>query len=74
MANFTPVSAAIGGALIGLAAAMLMLFAGRIAGISGILGGALATGATDRGWRLATRTAASSADSVPARRPSRARK
>jgi uncharacterized membrane protein YedE/YeeE len=32
---------------------MLMLFAGRIAGISGILGGALATGATDRGWRLA---------------------
>jgi len=53
MANFTPVSAAIGGALIGLAAAMLMLFAGRIAGISGILGGALAIGATDRGWRLA---------------------
>ena len=39
MANFTPVSAAIGGALIGLAAVLLMLFTGRIAGISGIAGG-----------------------------------
>ena len=38
MANFTPLSAAIGGALIGLAAVMLMLLAGRVAGISGILG------------------------------------
>ena len=38
MANFTPLSAAIGGALIGLASAMLMLLAGRVAGISGILG------------------------------------
>ena len=37
MANFTPISAAIGGALIGLAATLLMLLAGRIAGISGIL-------------------------------------
>ena len=41
MANFTPVSAAIGGALIGLAAVLLMLFTGRIAGISGIFGGCL---------------------------------
>ena len=39
MANFTPVSAAIGGALIGLAAVLLMAFTGRIAGISGIAGG-----------------------------------
>jgi hypothetical protein len=53
MANFTPISAAIGGALIGLAAAMLMLMTGRIAGISGILGGCLAPGASDRNWRLA---------------------
>ena len=52
MANFTPVSAAIGGALIGLAAALLMLLSGRIAGISGILGESLNTG-TDKGWRLA---------------------
>ncbi len=35
MENFTPISAAIGGALIGLAAVLLMLFNGRIAGISG---------------------------------------
>ena len=37
MANFTPLSAAIGGALIGLSAALLMLSTGRIAGISGIV-------------------------------------
>jgi uncharacterized protein len=52
MANFTPVSAAIGGALIGLAAALLMLAAGRIAGISGIFGGCLTYGTSDKGWRL----------------------
>jgi uncharacterized membrane protein YedE/YeeE len=50
MENFTPLSAAIGGALIGLAAAILMLFTGRIAGISGIVGG-LIGGAADKGWR-----------------------
>jgi uncharacterized membrane protein YedE/YeeE len=53
MANFTPLSAAIGGALIGLAAVMLMLFAGRVAGISGITAGILGIGSIDRGWRLA---------------------
>ncbi len=53
MANFTPLSAAVGGALIGLAAVLLMLLAGRVAGISGILSGCLATGNGDRGWRLA---------------------
>jgi hypothetical protein len=53
MANFTPLSAAIGGALIGLAAVMLMLLAGRIAGISGIAAGILAPGSRDRGWRIA---------------------
>jgi uncharacterized membrane protein YedE/YeeE len=53
MANFTPVSAAIGGALIGLAAALLMLLAGRISGVSGILGGLLSFDATDKDWRLA---------------------
>ena len=51
MANFTPVSAAIGGALIGLAAVLLMIATGRIAGISGIFGGLL--NMPDRGWRLA---------------------
>ena len=52
MANFTPVSAAIGGALIGLAAALLMLTTGRIAGISGIFGGCLDFATRDKGWRL----------------------
>jgi uncharacterized membrane protein YedE/YeeE len=51
--QFTPVSAAIGGALIGLAATLLMLLTGRIAGISGILAGAILPGAGARGWRIA---------------------
>jgi hypothetical protein len=53
MANFTPLSAAIGGALIGLASALLIIFAGRIAGISGILGATLGLGTGDRAWRIA---------------------
>ncbi|MGD0151271.1 MAG: YeeE/YedE family protein [Xanthobacteraceae bacterium] len=53
MANFTPVSAAIGGALIGLAAVLLMLFTGRIAGISGIAGGLFNPRTDDRLWRVA---------------------
>jgi len=53
MSNFTPISAAIGGALIGLAAALLMLTTGRLAGISGIFGGCLDFGTGDKGWRVA---------------------
>jgi uncharacterized membrane protein YedE/YeeE len=53
LANFTPVSAAIGGALIGLAATLLMLFTGRIAGISGIFAGCLGSSLDDKGWRVA---------------------
>ena len=53
MVNFTPMSAAIGGALIGFSSVLLMLLGGRIAGISGIFGGLLAPGTSDRGWRLA---------------------
>ncbi len=41
MTNFTPVTGLIGGALIGLAATLFILINGRIAGISGILGGVL---------------------------------
>ena len=41
--NFTPVSALIGGALIGLSVLLLLLLNGRIAGVSGIAGGLLAT-------------------------------
>ena len=53
MANFTPLSAAIGGALIGLSAVLLMLLAGRIAGISGIFGGLLNPRSGEIGWRIA---------------------
>ena len=53
MAAFNPVSAAIGGALIGLAATLLMLLTGRIAGISGILGDLIDLAGGDRLWRLA---------------------
>jgi uncharacterized protein len=53
MANFTPLSAAIGGALIGLSAVLLMLLTGRIAGISGIFGGLLNPDSGDKGWRIA---------------------
>jgi uncharacterized membrane protein YedE/YeeE len=49
--SFTPWSALGGGLLIGLAVALLWLLGGRIAGISGILGGLLRAG--DRGWRWA---------------------
>src|ERR1700754_572399 len=51
MANFTPVSAAIGGVLIGLSAVLLMLSTGRIAGISGIFSGLLNMRGEDKGWR-----------------------
>jgi uncharacterized protein len=52
MVDFTPVSAAIGGALIGLATALLMLLTGRIAGISGIFAGLLLPGrGEERAWR-----------------------
>lgn len=55
MHNFTPVSALAGGALIGLAASALLVFTGRVAGISGILDGFLrpTPGARDWGWRAA---------------------
>lgn len=51
MANFTPFSAAIGGALIGLAAVLLMLCNGRIAGVTGIFAGVFEPYASGRLWR-----------------------
>lgn len=53
MPAFDPVSALLGGGLIGLASVLLMLLNGRVAGISGILGGALAMSGGDKVWRLA---------------------
>ncbi len=53
-AGFTPLAAAVGGVLIGIAAALLVLLQGRIAGISGIVGGLLERRAAgDTGWRIA---------------------
>ena len=51
--HFTPWTSLAGGMLIGLAAALLILFNGRIAGISGILGGLLRPRSGDLGWRIA---------------------
>jgi uncharacterized membrane protein YedE/YeeE len=51
--HFTPLSALIGGAMIGLAAALFVLLNGRITGISGILGGLLRPAKGDVVWRLA---------------------
>ena len=53
MENVTPVSGLIGGLLIGLAAALLLLLNGRISGISGIVGGMFATKSSEVGWRVA---------------------
>lgn len=51
--NFTPWSSLVGGLLIGLATALFLLLNGRIAGISGIVGGLLRPAAGDRAWRVA---------------------
>jgi len=51
--HFTPWTSLAGGLLIGTAAAMFLLLNGKIAGISGILGGLLRPAAGDTGWRVA---------------------
>jgi uncharacterized membrane protein YedE/YeeE len=51
MTHFTPWAALTGGALIGLAAVLLLWFNGRIAGISGIAGGLWFAPRGDRAWR-----------------------
>jgi uncharacterized membrane protein YedE/YeeE len=52
-AHFTPWASLSGGILLGLAAAVFILFNGRILGISGILGGLLPPKVGDIGWRVA---------------------
>jgi uncharacterized membrane protein YedE/YeeE len=49
---FTPVSALLGGALIGLSVTLLLLFNGRIAGISGILNGVFILPRDEKTWRI----------------------
>ncbi len=51
--QFTPVSALVGGALIGLSATLVLLTHGRVAGISGIFSGLFLPGADARGFRAA---------------------
>ena len=51
MEGFTPVLSSIGGVLIGLAAIALLYFNGRIAGLSGIMGGVLRPQKGDTRWR-----------------------
>jgi uncharacterized membrane protein YedE/YeeE len=51
--NFTPWTALTGGALIGVASALFVLFNGRIAGITGIMGGLIRPKARDISWRVA---------------------
>jgi hypothetical protein len=52
MPNFTPVSALIGGLLIGFSAMILLLFNGRILGVTGITGGILQPQRKDLLWRV----------------------
>jgi len=51
--DFTPLASLVGGALIGLSASLMLLVEGRIAGISGIVGGLLTPKPGDMDWRLA---------------------
>ena len=51
--DFTPGLSLLGGALIGLSASAMLLLQGRIAGISGIVGGLFHPKAGDIGWRVA---------------------
>ena len=53
MADFTPIEGLVGGALIGLSAAYLLVMNGRIAGVSGIFGGLLASFGGQSIWRIA---------------------
>ena len=53
-ASFTPIIVFLGGCLIELAALLLMMFHGRVMGVSGIIGGLFGTTSlAERGWRLA---------------------
>lgn len=53
MTTFTPWASSIGGLLVGLSAAMMLILKGRIAGISGIIGGLPTAPSGERPWRMA---------------------
>ena len=50
--EFTPWSAIVGGVLIGIAATLLLFLNGRIAGVSGVIGGLFSSAASETNWRL----------------------
>lgn len=52
LVNFTPVASFLGGVILGLASALMLILFGRIAGISGIIGNALSVPKNDTLWRL----------------------
>jgi uncharacterized protein len=52
MHDFTPIASTVGGLLIGIAAAGLLIFHGRIAGISGIAAGVFRRQPGDTAWRM----------------------
>ena len=52
MTDFEVLMPLTGGILIGIAASMMLLFSGRIAGVSGIFGGMLFQQGKERAWRL----------------------
>ncbi len=51
MAHFTPLPSLIGGILIGVSATAMLALLGRVAGISGIVGGLLAADKSEAAWR-----------------------
>ena len=53
MEQLTPITSLIGGVLIGLSGGLLLITGGRVAGISGIVGGLLAPFESESPWRLA---------------------
>ncbi len=53
MTDFTPLASLLGGILIGVGAVILMAFNGRIAGMTGMLGGLLDPRGPDSPWRIA---------------------
>jgi len=52
MTEFTPIASGIGGLIIGLSAAAMLVLNGRVAGISGIVGNAIDAPPKDRSWRI----------------------
>ena len=52
MYSYTPVYAILGGAMIGTALVLMFWFTGRIAGISGLIGGVLSRNEDEKSWRL----------------------